>query len=277
MLGSYNSSADVLIGDLSELPAQVGAWGHMAFGGAGIFLSRGLMAKMNAPGMWEDCLKKFDHIFGGDAMTSLCAAHALGTDIPSIMHVEDTLHQMDLRDDVSGFFQSGFLITTLHHWASWYWLFPIWHPTIRDRDLRDSILLVGTLAKAIGGDNWLRRYVFDDGKVVVHLGFSIVIYANKQTPEDLAASEKTWGGSNTWHPCRDALVEGTEKRTYYLFRHYELSPGVLLLEHENQEGEQVNIVWDGRADHARQRFLPWPIAPQLPNQGHRRSLIERNF
>lgn len=42
-------------------------------------------------------------------------------------------------------------------------------------DLRKGITLIGKAAKAIGGDNWGRRFVFEEGKVVVSLGYSIVI------------------------------------------------------------------------------------------------------
>lgn len=42
-------------------------------------------------------------------------------------------------------------------------------------DLRKGITLVGKAAKAVGGDNWGRRFVFEEGKIVVNLGYSIVV------------------------------------------------------------------------------------------------------
>jgi len=40
----------------------------------------------------------------------------------------------------------------------------------------------------VGGDNWGRRYVFEDGKVVVNLGYSVVVEAKAVTKSDLAKS-----------------------------------------------------------------------------------------
>lgn len=53
MLETYDSKKDILVGALSEAPEQVGLFGKIAFGGAGIFISEALMGKMNAPGACE--------------------------------------------------------------------------------------------------------------------------------------------------------------------------------------------------------------------------------
>lgn len=55
-------------------------------------------------------------------------------------------------------------------------------------DLRKGITLIGKAAKAIGGDNWGRRYVFEEGKVVVNLGYSIVIEKDPLTLAQLDQS-----------------------------------------------------------------------------------------
>jgi hypothetical protein len=62
-------------------------------------------------------LAKFGAAFGGDAMVSHCAALVMGQEVKDVLKVEDTLHQLDIRGDGTGWFQSGFLITSLHHWG----------------------------------------------------------------------------------------------------------------------------------------------------------------
>ncbi|KAM0754798.1 hypothetical protein T439DRAFT_321844 [Meredithblackwellia eburnea MCA 4105] len=248
MLASFDSESDRLIGALSESTKQVAQWGHIAYGGAGIYLSRALMAKINQPGHWQTCLEKYGGAFGGDAMVSACAALALDKTMPEIITLDDTLHQLDIRGDGTGWFQSGFLITSLHHWASWFSLFPPWHES-GNGDLRKGITLVGKASKAIGGDNWGRRYIFEDGKVVISLGYSIAVHANPVTEEELDQSEHTWWEFATFHPNRPGLVESVDKRTYYLTGVRILdSQGVARLEHKNREGERIDIIYDRRGE-----------------------------
>jgi len=58
-------------------------------------------------------------------------------------------------------------------------------------DLRKGIVLVGKAAKAVGGDNWGRRYVFEEGKVVVNLGYSVVIEKDPLTQGQLDQSVRS--------------------------------------------------------------------------------------
>lgn len=90
-----------------------------------------------------------------------------------------------MRGDGTGFLQSGFLITSLHHFLSWFTLFPPWHYSGAG-DLRNGIMLIGSAAKLIGGDNFLRRYVFGNGKVVVHLGYSVVVFKDEISKSQLS-------------------------------------------------------------------------------------------
>lgn len=71
--------------------------------------------------------------------------------------------------------------------CSWFTLFPPWSEA-GSGDLRKGISLIGKAAKSIGGDNWGRRYVFEDGKVVVNLGYSVVVEAKAVTKSDLTKS-----------------------------------------------------------------------------------------
>lgn len=50
-------------------------------------------------------------------MVSHCAALVTDTEVKEILTIDDTLHQLDIRGDGTGWFQSGFLITSLHHWG----------------------------------------------------------------------------------------------------------------------------------------------------------------
>lgn len=128
-------------------------------------------------------------------MTSLCAALAINSTattehlqqvtLPTLLTLDQTLHQLDIRGDSTGFFQSGFLITSLHHWASWFTLFPPWHE-MGLGDVRKTIKTIGMASKLLGGDNFGRRYVFETGKVVISLGYSVVLYAQPVTPSMLA-------------------------------------------------------------------------------------------
>jgi hypothetical protein len=65
VLSKYNPLEYHLIGASSESRNANKHFGRKAFGGAGIFLSRGLMAKMNMPGAFEGCFEEFGHEFGG--------------------------------------------------------------------------------------------------------------------------------------------------------------------------------------------------------------------
>lgn len=44
-----------------------------------------------------------------------------------VISIEPSLHQLDMRGDATGFFNSGFLITSLHHLISWTTAIPPWH------------------------------------------------------------------------------------------------------------------------------------------------------
>ncbi|KAK4696583.1 hypothetical protein P7C70_g8353, partial [Phenoliferia sp. Uapishka_3] len=264
MLSEKDSKDEVLIGALSESTKQPnGDTSHTVHflhfcrakrkgspmsilpGGAGIYVSRAIMKRINQPGFWKKCLEKFGGAFGGDAMVSACAALALETVMTELITIDDTLHQLDIRGDSTGWFQSGFLITSLHHWGSWFTLFPPWHESGAG-DLRKGITLVGKASKAVGGDNWGRRYVFEDGKVVVSLGYSVTVHASALSESDLDASEHSWYEFTTFHPIRPGLAESVEKRNYYLTSVRVVDPGVVRLEHKNREGERVDIIYDRR-------------------------------
>ena len=71
-------------------------------------------------------------------MLTHCAADAMARDVKDALTLEETTHQLDIRGDGTGFFQSGFLFTSIHHWGSWFTLFPPWHESGAG-DLRNGV------------------------------------------------------------------------------------------------------------------------------------------
>lgn len=56
---------------------------------------------------------------------------------------------------------------------------------------------------------------------------------------------------------RRPLVESIEKRNYYLTGTHKLSSDVYRLEHTDQNGDRIDIVWDARAATTSQKSK-WP-------------------
>jgi hypothetical protein len=59
----------MLVGASSEGVSQIQQFGNMAFGGAGIIISRGLCKEMLK--IHADCVEQTKDVFGGDEMYSL--------------------------------------------------------------------------------------------------------------------------------------------------------------------------------------------------------------
>lgn len=238
------------------------------------------MQKINAPKGFESCLKDFGHEFGGDSMVTKCAIKLTSNET---FKAEPTLHQLDIRDEGHGIFQAGLQFTTIHHWDSWFQLQPKIHPFTIKNPL-ELIGLLGQAARIVGANNWAKRYVWgfgnstiddrhdevDDrhknltdhhprsssnqiassGAIVISLGYSITIYANSiLSRAHLDQVEHTFAAEKMEMKTRPAFLETRQRRTYYL-RSIKLVEGtddrVAVLTHINQEGEMVDLVWDGR-------------------------------
>lgn len=67
ILNNFQSPKSVpyLVGSMSESSDQIRKYGEIAYGGAGIFVSRELMRMMNSPGQWEACDEEFSELYGG--------------------------------------------------------------------------------------------------------------------------------------------------------------------------------------------------------------------
>lgn len=74
-----------------------------------------------------------------DEMISLCSAYLMEGNFEATLaesrasaahHIvfDSSLHQLDMKGDVDGWFNSGFLMTSLHHLGTRAIAVPSWHP-----------------------------------------------------------------------------------------------------------------------------------------------------
>jgi hypothetical protein len=94
--------------------------------------------------------------------------------------------------------------------------------------------------------------------VVLSLGYSITVHgAGILKAPDLDQVEMTFALSKLTSSTRPALLETKQRRTYYLYdlrtayahadqNDLNLQPDVAIMSHINQEGEVIDLVWDGR-------------------------------
>ncbi|PBP24514.1 hypothetical protein BUE80_DR004599 [Diplocarpon rosae] len=109
LLAMYDASKPQYIGSLSEDWWAVNHYGLMGFGGAGIMLSLALAKIIDDH---RDECKENPRTTAGDITVMDCVyrfSTAKLTNIPS-------LHQVDMHGDLSGFYESGREMTSLHHW-----------------------------------------------------------------------------------------------------------------------------------------------------------------
>ncbi|GAA5970082.1 hypothetical protein JCM11641_000260 [Rhodosporidiobolus odoratus] len=245
MISGYDWREDHFFGGFSETKGNFELFGKIAYGGAGMIMSRSLVRKMQSK--LDDCSSRFKDTFGGDGLISKCAALAM--DVPLEQAVEEVpaMRQMDMRGDASGFLAGGIgPFLTLHHWAGWLSLFPT-------LDGISSIHLLTAAVDAVGGPNFLRRWVFDDGAVSLALGYAITVYRDALSPEDLQKTERTWENHEPRRPSREKKEEGRDKLTYYLSSVERLTPDLALLRHtlapasiSNTTLHHIDLLYDVR-------------------------------
>lgn len=238
---------DHLIGSYSDAVQNFRYFGPIAYGGAGIIISRALMEKMQP--LLRTCVKKFHEYTGGDMMISHCAALAKDVNVKQVVEEFPGLSQMDMKGDSSGFLQSGnpFPFQTIHHWGNWLELIP--GQGGRGHDQLDIIDLFKKGVDAIGGHNMLRRFVFDEGSVVWTSGYSVVVYETPLSEEDLEKVEMTWNeGTTPRKPSRSKLKEGTEKVSYFISSIEILTPTKTLFIHtcssRKRAIKEILVIWD---------------------------------
>ena len=213
-LSAHDASRPIYLGGLSESVKQIHSFGVMAFGGAGIFFTRPLLDKLDE--VYESCQSMGSH---ADRQISHCVYQETNTKLTP----EYGLHQLDLKGDVSGFFEAARQPPlSVHHWKSWYQM---------------DMAKLSAVAKICGDACLLSRIQFNDNWVLTN-GFSVVHYSTNVNIGD-NTMEKTWkkhGGSTTesyYHalaPLRpkdkkkfsyrlhDAVVEKDRVRQWYIHR-----------------------------------------------------------
>ncbi|RMJ26825.1 hypothetical protein PHISP_02312 [Aspergillus sp. HF37] len=226
-LREYDDSTPVYLGGLSESIPQIGMFGLMGFGGAGVFLSRPLVEQLNDPRVMEEC-QTMDYT--GDRRISYCIYQHTGTHLT----IDYRLRQLDIVGDVSGFFEAGREPPlSVHHWKSWF-----------DADMAK----LSTVSDACGETCLLRKWSFSDGWMLTN-GFSVVKYSNPVDPND-PTMEVTWSGDHgavlesflhalgplrpkdsgkISYNMREATVEDGVVRQYYVHRDSEQGDKILEL------------------------------------------------
>lgn len=168
-LSKYDANEPHYIGGVSEDSRQLPAWGYIAYGGAGIFLSMPLVQRIDE--VYDECntVKQT-----GDLRIAKCIYHHTTTKLTW----EHGLYQLDLRHDVSGFFESDRpLPLSLHHWKSWFEV---------------DMIPLSAVSSVCDDTCMLHRMNFTDGWLLVN-GYSIVKYSKPQ--DDAFRMETTWHDS----------------------------------------------------------------------------------
>ncbi|KAB8239454.1 glycosyltransferase family 31 protein [Aspergillus alliaceus] len=226
-LGEYDDTQPMYVGGLSESIPQIGVFGLMGFGGAGVFLSRPLVEEISKPEIFDACLDT-DHT--GDRRISLCIYQHTFTRLT----VNHRLRQLDVQGDVSGFFESGRQPPlSVHHWKSWFHM---------------DMAKLSVVSELCGDSCLLRQWKFADGWILTN-GFSIMKYSQEIDPSD-KTMELTWEGQNgavhesylhEFGPLRgkdwdkfsylleDSVLDGNKVRQWYVHRDPEKGDQILEL------------------------------------------------
>ncbi|KAM5347595.1 hypothetical protein ACJ41O_007419 [Fusarium nematophilum] len=171
ILSKYNYKLPHYVGGLSENFDAVKHHGYMGFGGAGVFLSPALLRELD-PAL-EACLK-VEHVPQGDGLLKQC----IYSETKTKLTIVKGLHQLDMGGDMSGFYESGRLPLSLHHWKSWHQA-PV-----------DKMVKVSELC----GECFLQRFTFGPDTVLTN-GYSIVEYSAGLESVDLNKMEGSWEGA----------------------------------------------------------------------------------
>ncbi|KAH6896052.1 hypothetical protein B0T10DRAFT_527022 [Thelonectria olida] len=170
ILEKQDHTVPAYMGALSDNYDAVKFHGYMAFGGAGVFLSIGLLRKLD-PHI-EKCLTE-EHVPQGDGLLKSCIYTKTSTKFTVI----EGLHQLDMGHDLSGLYESGRLPISLHHWKSWHQA-PV-----------DEMVKISEFC----GSCFMQRFKFGTDTVLSN-GYSIAVYANGTKDINFAHTEGTWDG-----------------------------------------------------------------------------------
>lgn len=195
VLATQDHMVPAYLGGLSDSLYAIQNHGLMAYGGAGAFLSVPL-AKQLEPSI-EKCLEE-SNTAQGDALLKNCIYSQTKTRLTLV----PGLNQLDIMGNPDGFYESGRLPLSLHHWKSWH------HAP------------VDMMAKASDfcGDCLLQRWRLGSDTVIAN-GYSIAVYNDGIEQSDLNRTEGTFDYTHLFDwslgPFRDKAQEG-HKRSYHL-------------------------------------------------------------
>ena len=234
------------IGALSEASWQVDTFGHIAFGGAGVFVSKPLLDTLDY--YYDECQSWGEQ--PGDQKLGQCIQRFGDTPLT----LWPSLYQMDMKGEVDGVYESGRKIESLHHWNSWY--------------TKDVVKMTSASAAA-GRRSVLRRWVFDQEEIVNNAtgksirtfwvftnGYSLVKYTyDENTPDDAINfdhAEKTWeedprGYEARLGPLRPRDQEGVTKDRWLLRESFVVGDNVhqWYVREEDEGHSVIEIVWLG--------------------------------
>lgn len=242
----FDVSKKHYIGSLSEASWQVDTFGHIAFGGAGAFVSKPLLDVLEA--YYDECQSWGEQ--PGDQKLGQCIQRFGDTPLT----LWPSLYQMDMKGEVDGVYESGRKIESLHHWNSWY--------------SKDVVKMV-TVSAAAGRKSVLRRWVFDQEEYINEAtggsirqfwvftnGYSLVKYTyDEYTPDDAINfdhTEKTWeedprGYENRLGPLRPKDHEGVTKDRWLLRESFVVGDNVhqWYVREEDEGHSVIEVVWLG--------------------------------
>lgn len=150
------------------------------------------------------------------------------------------LYQHDLYGDLAGFYESGVLPLSVHHWRSWY---------------KEPVPKMAAITK-LCGDCFLQRWQFGSDTLLSN-GFSVTQYHRGLDKYDLTQMEGTWSHPGrefdfSLGPLRPALGEH-DKKSYRLKDAAWGENGELHQIYvykgdffKDEMDEVLELVWDGR-------------------------------
>ncbi|KAK0104908.1 hypothetical protein ONS95_005172 [Cadophora gregata] len=250
LLSIYDTSKEQYIGSLSEDWWAVNNYGLMGFGGAGIMISLPL-AKM-IDDHTDEC-KEHLRTTAGDVTVMDCIYRFSST---KLTHVPG-LHQVDMHGDLSGFYESGREMISLHHWKAGFKL------------EIEKMHLVADICDSC----FLQRWQFGRD-IILSNGFSIVHYPNghlrstglrggKVQKINLHEMEHTWGDNikvlHSLAPLRDKMSE-RDKVSYKLLDSVKVDGVVRQVYFREGGGKEMDtvIVLNWRAGPSEKKSVPAP-------------------
>ncbi|KAK4635886.1 hypothetical protein CLAFUW4_02188 [Fulvia fulva] len=231
-LGPYDPVKPWYIGSLTEGHTRVAQEGFKAWGGAGFFISPPLMKTLAEHA--TDCTP-LDKFFG-DILWRDCILEVTS---PTV-HLTELrgLNQMDLWNDLSGWYEAGFSpILTVHHWKSWHF-FPI--------------ATAHVVTDVAGPDSLLQRYQFGNNTIFTN-GYSIVGYpyglpdlnlveltmtedVNVKRPPEKLEFHHSMGNT------RPALEVGKEKISWEFAHAVKIGDGLVRQFYVKRQEDDVSVV-----------------------------------